>query len=149
MDKYINGSDLLVNVGGKAVGHSTSCQITLSAETKERAVKPLSSLPSQSGLWKDKGITGLAVSISADGLRVQSETEKGFMEIAPDWGKGDTVEVEVYDRGNTSSPILKGNFVITSLEITGPAQDDITYSVSLENAGEPEVYPGKTAQAGG
>lgn len=149
MDKYINGSDLLVNVGGKAVGHSTSCQITLSAETKERAVKPLSSLPSQSGLWKDKGITGLAVSISADGLRVQSETEKGFMEIAPDWGKGDTVEVEVYDRGNTSSPILKGDFVITSLEITGPAQDDITYSVSLENAGEPKVYPGKTAQAGG
>ena len=149
MDKYINGSDLLVNVGGKAVGHSTSCQITLSAETKERAVKPLSSLPSQSGLWKDKGITGLAVSISADGLRVQSETEKGFMEIAPDWGKGDTVAVEVYDRGNTSSPILKGDFVITSLEITGPAQDDITYSVSLENAGEPEVYPGKTAQAGG
>ena len=149
MDKYINGSDLLVNVGGKAVGHSTSCQITLSAETKERAVKPLSSLPSQSGLWKDKGITGLAVSISADGLRVQSETENGFMEIAPDWGKGDTVEVEVYDRGNTSSPILKGNFVITSLEISGPAQDDITYSVSLENAGEPEVYPGKTAQAGG
>ena len=149
MDKYINGSDLLVNVGGKAVGHSTSCQITLSAETKERAVKPLSSLPSQSGLWKDKGITGLAVSISADGLRVQCETEKGFMEIAPDWGKGDTVEVEVYDRGNTSSPILKGDFVITSLEITGPAQDDITYSVSLENAGEPEVYPGKTAQAGG
>ena len=149
MDKYINGSDLLVNVGGKAVGHSTSCQITLSAETKEHAVKPLSSLPSQSGLWKDKGITGLAVSISADGLRVQSETEKGFMEIAPDWGKGDTVEVEVYDRGNTSSPILKGDFVITSLEITGPAQDDITYSVSLENAGEPEVYPGKTAQAGG
>ena len=149
MDKYINGSDLLVNVGGKAVGHSTSCQITLSAETKERAVKPLSSLPSQSGLWKDKGITGLAVSISADGVRVQSETEKGFMEIAPDWGKGDTVEVEVYDRGNTSSPILKGDFVITSLEITGPAQNDITYSVSLENAGEPEVYPGKTAQAGG
>lgn len=149
MDKYINGSDLLVNVGGKAVGHSTSCQITLSTETKERAVKPLSSLPSQSGLWKAKGITGLAVSISADGLRVQSETEKGFMEIAPDWGKGDTVEVEVYDRGNTSSPILMGDFVITSLEITGPAQDDITYSVSLENAGEPEVYPGKTAQAGG
>lgn len=149
MDKYINGSDLLVNVGGKAVGHSTSCQITLSAETKERAVKPLSSLPSQSGLWKDKGITGLAVSISADGLRVQTESEKGFMEIAPDWGKGDTVEVEVYDRGNTSSPILKGDFVITSLEITGPAQDDITYSVSLENAGEPEVYPGKTARAGG
>ena len=148
MDKYINGSDLLVNVGGKAVGHSTSCQITLSSETKDRAVKPLSSLPSQSGLWKDKGVTGLSVSVSADGLRVAEETENGFIQIAPDWGKGSTVEVEVYDRGNTTTPILKGDFIITSLEITGPAQDDTTYSVSLENAREPEVYPGKTAQTG-
>ena len=24
-----------------------------------------------------------------------------------------------------------------------PAQDDVTYTISLENDGEPEVYPGK------
>ena len=45
--------------------------------------------------------------------------------------------------------IINYDAQMTALEITGPAQDDITYSVSLENAGEPEVYPGKTAQAGG
>ena len=73
MDSYINGSDLLVNVGGGAVGHSTTCTITFNSETKERAVKPLASLPKSAGLWKEKGITGLSISIKADGLRVYEE----------------------------------------------------------------------------
>lgn len=42
---------------------------------------------------------------------------------------------------------LVGNFVITSLEEDSPAQDDATYSVSLENNGEPSTYPGKTSAA--
>lgn len=144
MDNYINGSDLLVNVGGGAVGHSTTCTITFNSETKERAVKPLASLPKSAGLWKEKGITGLSISIKADGLRVYDEEEKGFVEVAPQWGNGDVVEVEVYERGLSETPIVKGKFVISSLEMTGPAQDDTTYSISLENAGVPDVYPGKT-----
>lgn len=144
MDSYINGSDLLVNVGGGAVGHSTTCTITFNSETKERAVKPLASLPKSAGLWKEKGITGLSISIKADGLRVYEETEKGFEEIAPNWGKGDSVEVAVYGRSDDTNPIIKGKFVISSLEMTAPAQDDTTYTISLENAGMPEVYPGKT-----
>ena len=36
-----------------------------------------------------------------------------------------------------------GKFVIASLEETSPAQDDATYSGTLESDGEPEVYPGK------
>lgn len=143
MDNYINGSDLLVNVGGGAVGHSTTCTITFNSETKERAVKPLASLPKSAGLWKEKGITGLSISIKADGLRVYDEEEKGFVEVAPQWGNGDVVEVEVYERGLSETPIVKGKFVIASLEMTGPAQDDTTYSISLENAGVPDVYPGK------
>lgn len=144
MDNYINGSDLLVNVGGGAVGHSTTCTITFNSETKERAVKPLASLPKSAGLWKEKGITGLSISIKADGLRVYDEEEKGFVEVAPQWGNGDVVEVEVYERGLSETPIVKGKFVISSLEVTGPAQDDTTYTISLENAGVPDVYPGKT-----
>lgn len=144
MDNYINGSDLLVNVGGGAVGHSTTCTITFNSETKERAVKPLASLPKSAGLWKEKGITGLSISIKADGLRVYDEEEKGFVEVAPQWGNGDVVEVEVYERGLSETPIVKGKFVISSLEVTGPAQDDTTYTISLENAGMPDVYPGKT-----
>lgn len=38
---------------------------------------------------------------------------------------------------------MKGWFIISSLEETSPTQDDATYSISLENDGEPEIYPGK------
>ncbi len=38
---------------------------------------------------------------------------------------------------------IKGNFIIASIEEVSPAQDDATYSISLENDGEPEIYPGK------
>lgn len=142
---YINGSDLLLKVGGKAVGHCTSHTLTFNSETKDRAVKPEASAAKSSGLWKGKGVTGLSISISAEGLRFYGETENGHEQIAPLWGKGASVEVEAFKRGGDKTPYVKGNFVIASLEETSPAQDDATYSASLENDGEPEAYPGKDA----
>ena len=140
---YINGSDLLLMVGGKAVGHCTSHTLTFNSETKDRAVKPVASAAKSSGLWKGKGVTGLSISISAEGLRFYDETENGHEQIAPLWGKGASVEVQAFKRSGDKTPYVKGNFVIASLEETAPAQDDATYSVSLENDGEPDVYPGK------
>lgn len=144
---YINGSDLLLKVGGKAVGHCTSHTLTFNSETKDRAVKPVANAAKSSGLWKGKGVTGLSISISAEGLRFYDETENGHEQIAPFWGNGASVEVEAFKRGGDKTPYVKGNFVIASLEETSPAQDDATYSVSLENDGEPETYPGKDATA--
>lgn len=140
---YINGSDLLLKVGGKAVGHCTSHTVTFNSETKDRAVKPVASASKSSGLWKGKGVTGLSVSISFEGLRFYSETENGYEEISAKWGKGQSVDVEAFKREDSEKPYLKGKFVISSLEETSPAQDDATYSGSLENDGEPEAYPGK------
>lgn len=149
MDNYINGSDLLLNVGGKPVGHCTSHTLTFNSETKDRAVKPVSTKTKSSGLWKGKGVVGLSISISAEGLRFYNETENGFDEIAAKWGAGTSVEVKAFEREGDDEPYVKGNFVITSIEETSPAQDDATYSISLENDGEPETYPGKTAASGG
>ena len=56
---YVNGSDLLLFIGGKAVGHCTSHTMTFNSETKERAVKPVAKKGITSGLWKGKGVTGL------------------------------------------------------------------------------------------
>ena len=140
---YINGSDLLLSINGKAVGHCTSHKLTFSSETKERAVKPAASAPLSSGLWKDKGVNGLSISISAEGLRFYDEAEGGFTEIGAQWGVGQSVTVKAFKRGGDATPYLEGEFVITSLEEDSPAQDDATYSVSLENDGEPAKYPGK------
>lgn len=142
---YINGSDLLLMVGEKAVGHCTSHTLTFNSETKDRAVKPAASEAKSSGLWKGKGVTGLSISISAEGLRFYDETENGHEQIAPYWGEGASVEVKAFKRKGESTPYVQGKFVIASLEETSPAQDDATYSVSLENDGEPDVYPGKSS----
>lgn len=144
---YINGSDLLITVAGKGFGHCTSHTITYNSETKDRAVKPVVSAPKSAGLWKGKGITGLSISISAEGLRCYEETENGQEQIIPSWGKGVSVEVEAFRRGEDTTPYLKGKFVIASMEETSPAQDDATYSISLENDGEPDIYPGKDTTA--
>lgn len=148
---YINGSDLLLSIGGKPVGHCTSHKITFNTETKDRAVKPLATQGSNAGLWKEKGVNGLSITISAEGLRFYSETEGGFTEISSMWGAGTSVEVKAFPRKDgkeaNQKAYLVGNFVITSLEEDSPAQDDATYSVSLENDGEPSTYPGKPAAA--
>lgn len=147
---YVNGSDLLLKVGGKAVGHCTSHTLTFNSETKDRAVKPSADKAPSAGLWKEKGVTGLSVSISAEGLVFYGEEENGYEEISPLWGKGTSVEVEAFKREADSTPYMKGKFVISSLEQQAPANDDVTYSISLENDGEPEIYPGKpTGSSGG
>lgn len=63
---YCNGSDMLVYVGGKAVGHCTTHTATFASETKDRAVKPVASATLSAGLWKQKGVVGLSISISAE-----------------------------------------------------------------------------------
>lgn len=145
---YVNGSDLLLKVGDKAVGHCSSHTLTFNSETKDRAVKPTADKSKQAGLWKAKGVTGLSISVSADGLRCYDETENGFTQVSALWGAGTSVEVTAFEREGDDAPYLKGKFVITSIEETSPAQDDATYSISLENDGEPEVYPGKVAAEG-
>jgi predicted secreted protein len=132
---YVNGSDLLIKIGGKAVGHCTSHTLTFSSETKDRAVKPVASATISSSLWKGSGVVGLSVSISADGLRNYEETEGGFKTLLAAWVAGQSVQVIAFEREDDATPYLSGNFIISSLDETSPAQDDATYSISLENDG--------------
>ena len=136
---YCNGSDMLVYVGGKAVGHCTTHTTTMTSETKDRAVKPVATKSISAGLWKSKGVTGLSISISAEGLVFYGESETGYKALVAAWKAGKSVEVKCMERENSEKPYIKGKFVITSLDRTDPANDDSTYSVSLENDGEPDT----------
>ena len=134
---YCNGSDMLLYVGGKAVGSCTTHTTTFNSETKERAVKPVATAGISGGLWKKKGVVGLSYSISAEGLVFYDETENGYKELLALWKAGKPVEVKCMERDNSDKPYLAGMCVIASLERTDPAQDDATYSISQENDGEP------------
>lgn len=145
---YVNGSDMLLYVGDKAIGHCTSHTTTFNSETKERAVKPAASLPISAGLWKGKGVTGLSISISAEGLVFYNEEETGYATLMALWNAGKSVEVKCMEREESEKPYLKGKFVIASLERNDAAQDDSTYSVSLENDGQPDTFD-ESALTGG
>lgn len=143
---------MLLYIGGKAAGHCTTHTTTLNSETKDRAVKPVATAGISAGLWKGKGVTGLSISISAEGLVFYGETEAGYKSLLAAWKAGKSVEVKCMERENSDKPYLAGKFVIASLERVDPAQDDATYSISLENDGEPttldETAITETAEAG-
>lgn len=138
---YVNGSDMLLYVGDSAVGSCASHTTTFNSETKERAVKPAASQVMGAGLWKRKGVVGLSFSISAEGLCFYDEAEYGYAQLLAAWKAGQPVTVKCMERAasstDTPSPYLVGDCVITNLERTDPAQDDSTYSIQLDNDGEP------------
>ena len=72
---YCNGSDMLLYVGDEAVGHCTSHKVTMNSETTDHAVKAPANEPITKSLYKQKTVTGLSYSISADGLVFYGDTE--------------------------------------------------------------------------
>ena len=133
---YVNGSDLLVMVGTKAVGHCTTHTATFSTETKDTAVKPTAATAaSAASLYKGKRVSGLSVQVKADGLVFSGETEAGFKDILGAWKAGDPVELVLLKRENDDNPYCSGNFIISSLENTAPAGEDATYSATFDNDG--------------
>lgn len=136
MTGYVNGSDLLVSIGGKAAAHCTTHTTTYNSETKERAVKPKSAAPASAGLWKEKSVTGLSVQVKVEGLRFYGEDEAGMKEILAKWKAGATVELKGFARSADATPYMSGNFIVGSLEESAPAGDDTTYSATFDNSGE-------------
>lgn len=149
---YVNGSDLLMSITGKACGHCTSHTTTYTSETKDRAVKPASAeVSAKAGLFKEKSVISLSVQVKCEGLRFYGEEENGMKELLAKWKEGGTVELKGYARGGDETPYISGNFLITSLEETAPAGDDTTYSATFDNCGavniDEDKVDGKPADA--
>lgn len=136
---YCNGSNMLLYLGEDAFGHCTTHTATMNSETKDRAVKPLASKAKTNGMWKEKGVTGLSIAISAEGLIYDGETEASYGKMMAAWKSGQPVKIKCMQRGDSKKPYLAGSFIISSLERTDPAQDDSTYTINLDNNGEPDT----------
>ena len=136
---YCNGSNMLLYLGEDAFGHCTTHTATMNSETKDRAVKPLASKATTNGMWKEKGVTGLSIAISAEGLIYDGETEASYGKMMAAWKSGQPVKIKCMQRGDSQKPYLAGSFIISSLERTDPAQDDSTYTINLDNNGEPDT----------
>lgn len=58
----LDGTDLILSVGGKALGFSTGCKIDTSTETGERVTKEAAA-----GKWKETYVKSFSEQITADG----------------------------------------------------------------------------------
>lgn len=140
----LDGTDLILSVGGKALGFSTGCKVSTSVETGERITKEASS-----GKWKEKYVKSFSESISADGCVLtdgDAETPT-YDQLKELMLKGDPVDAAYSLRdgdkrtGKTTGGYA-GNYIITSLDLDGQAGDDSKYSVQLENSGEVKKVDG-------
>lgn len=133
----LDGTDLILSVGGKALGFSTGCKVSTSVETGERITKEAST-----GKWKEKYVKSFSESISADGcVLTDGDAEMPtYDQLKALMLEGKPVEAAYSLRdGNTrtgkTTGGYKGAYIITSLDLDGQAGDDAKYSISLENSG--------------
>ena len=131
--KVLDGTDLLLSVGGKALAHSTSCNISTSTETGERVTKE-----SATARWKQAYVKSFSETITADGLVLtNSDAEKPtYKELKALQLAGEPVIAAYYQRTSEGSSIAyNGNYIITKLDIDGTAGEDAKYSIELQNSG--------------
>lgn len=102
---YCNGSNMLLYLGEDAFGHCTTHTATMNSETKDRAVKPVASKAKTNGMWKEKGVTGLSIAISAEGLIYDGETEASYQKMLAAWKSGQPVKIKCMQRGESKSHI--------------------------------------------
>lgn len=141
MEKSVlDGTNLILSVKGKALGFSTGCKVSTTAETGERVTKEAAS-----GKWKEKYVKSFSESISADGcvLTDGDANTPTYDQLKDLQLAGEPVEAayNLRDGDKRTGKVAggyKGKYIITSLELDGQAGDDAKYSVQLENCGKVE-----------
>lgn len=131
MSKYRDGTDLILSVGGHALGHSTECKISYKAETGTRKTKEAAA-----GKWDEKYVKSLGCTVTSSGFVYDTDDTSNKPNIATlrslfKTGQPVSASWAYRDDGSVDG----GQFIITSLDHEGKAGDDETYSITLENSG--------------
>lgn len=145
---YIDGSDLLLGIYKEnkfeGLGHSNTCKINYKSTTKDRSEKPPydpATPVTNKGKFKTVTVTGLDVSISAEGFGYYGE-KLGHKALRSIWLAGQAVTLRWGERHELETNYMEGSFIIESLDENGDAGDDMKFSVSFKNSGEVvEVKP--------
>ena len=135
--KVLDGTDLILSSMGHALGFSTGCKVSTSAETGERKTKEASS-----GKWKEQYVKSFSEQITADGVVLTNGTDEvpTYDQLKAAMLKGEPIDAAYNLRdgdkrtGKTAGGYT-GKYIITSLELDAQAGDDAKYSITLQNSG--------------
>lgn len=128
MSDYRDGTDLILSIDNKALGHSTECKISYKAETGTRKTKEAAA-----GKWDEKYVKSLGCTVTASGFVHDGDTDNSIDALRAAFKNAKPVDASWAYRDG--SGIDGGKFIITSLDHEGKAGDDETYSITLENSG--------------
>lgn len=132
-----DGSDLRFTLDGKTVYHATSCSISMTRATKERATKDTTGTEMAKGIksWSGSG-DGLAVMALPAGV-TDSQAFEDLFDMYDDDDSANLVDVEftLGPAGTTGDTYYKGKAIITQLDATSPNEEDATVSFSLTGSG--------------
>lgn len=126
-NKVVNGTDLLLSVGGKPIAHSTSHSLEMSTNMRDITSK-------DTGGWTEKSPGRKEWSAQADALTnygVDASTRTGFIDLFEIWRTG--ARVQIVSEGEFT---YTGEAYISSLSKTAPDAENTTYSVTFEGASE-------------
>lgn len=124
-----NGQDLILSVGGKPLGYSTSCKISDKAETSELATKE-----KDAGLFTEVVVDKVSEDISADGFDT-TDSRVSYSTLKELCLKGEAVTAN-YSYVGESGQGYEGSFIITSVELDATAGSKSKYSIQLKSSGK-------------
>ncbi|WP_290193646.1 phage tail tube protein [uncultured Muribaculum sp.] len=142
--KVLEGINLILSIGGAALGFSTTCKIDTTAEFGTRVTKEAAS-----GKWEEQYLKKLSEKVSASGcvLANGDDDVPTYDQLKAMQLEGTPIDGQYSLRdgdkrtGKTAGG-YKGKYVITSLSLEGTAGDDAKYTVELSNHGKIEKVGG-------
>ena len=137
MTGFRSGTDLIMGIVQdntfKPLGYSSGCKISDSTETGERTTKEAAD-----SHWKEKYVKTLSEQVTAEGFVYDgvAASSIGFPDLKTLWLSKAKVKLRYKYRDQAATAgLYEGDFIITSLEQDGPADDDEKWSVTFENTG--------------
>jgi len=123
----VNGTDLLVYVGGTAVTHSDSCSISMSMETRAASSK-------DSGGWREILEGARSWSIGCDAM-VALDATYGIEDL---WGliNSRTSVTLKFATSDASDRFFTGTGYLTNVDISAGQEDTATFTASFEGTGK-------------
>lgn len=136
MNKILKGKDVFIAVDGTPVAGSTSCSLTLTANTADAATKN----DPGDGMWDRPMFSNYSWTMSNESFVVSIE---GMQTLLQKVINGDgKVSVLLQDRYITPGMVLQGTAIITSLQVSAPNNDKASISISLDGCGSLEPSEG-------
>lgn len=122
----INGTDLLVYVGGTAITHSTSASISFSMETRDASTK-------DSDGYREILEGQRSFTIEAEAMTAL-DAAQGFEELFAAWVARTALTIK-FGTADATDQFYQGTGYCTSLSMDSGVEDSSTFSASFEMTG--------------